>query len=105
MQAAHDWYLSEAPADLVLLPILAQDSSGDTPEADDAGRVDSRLAITVPVMADHQGEWLRTWGAANGTSAHSYALLDADGRLLWHRDDGGSTSVDEIRAVIASELD
>lgn len=105
VQAAHDWYLAEAPADLLLMPILAQDSSGDIPDADDVARADARLGISVPVMGDHQGEWLLTWGASNGASAHSYALLDADGRLLWRRYDGGSTSVDEIRAVIASELE
>ena len=90
---------------MAMLPILVQDSTGDTAQADDAARVEERLEISVTVLADHEGEWLSTWGAANGTSAHSYALVDADGRLLWRRADGGSTSVAEIEAVIESELD
>ena len=87
------------------LPILAQDSTGETAQADDAARVEERLGISVPMLADFEGEWLSTWGASNGTSAHSYALMDSDGRLLWKRSDGGSTSIEEIEAVIASELD
>lgn len=87
-----------------MLPILVQDSTGDTAQADDAARLEERLDISVAVMADHEGVWLSTWGAANGTSAHSYALLGEDGRLLWRRSDGGSTSVAEIEAVIESEL-
>jgi len=90
---------------MVFMPILVQDSTGATAQAEAAARVDDRLDLSVPILADHEGVWLSTWGAANGTSAHSYALLDATGRLLWRRHDGGSSSVDEMQAVVASELD
>ena len=51
-------------------------------------------------VADVDGEWLEKWGGADGTSQHSYWVLDADGAVTWRAIDGSSASVDAIADAI-----
>jgi glycerophosphoryl diester phosphodiesterase len=59
------------------------------------------FGLTWHVVADTTGSWMEKWGGADGTSQHSYTVLDEDGRVTWMRNDGSS----ESGAVIAEAID
>ena len=105
MRGLHDWYIEDAPSDVVVLNILTQDSGGAEAQVDDASRYRDRYDLTWTLLADAQGTWMAEWGALGGASQHSYAIVDPDGVILWRKADGGSTSVLEIETVLEENSD
>jgi len=85
-----------------VLNVLTQDNTGLPAEPDDAARFRDRYGLTWPVLGDPDGTWMAEWGAHDGTSQHSYALVDGDGVITWRVADGRATSVDEVSAAVAS---
>ena len=72
-----------------------------TAQAADAGTWQDDVAPGIVVLADDQADWLRDWGGADGTSQHSFTVIDTSGKVSWRQDDGSSASVD----TIVEELD
>jgi hypothetical protein len=63
------------------------------------------MGLTWTVLGDQDGAWVAAWGSSDDAlPQHSYTLLDASGRLLWRRADGSKTGVDEVDALMESEL-
>jgi hypothetical protein len=80
------------------------DREGNTADEATADRWETELDLDFGsgwhTVADVDGEWLEKWGGNDGTSQHSYWVLDADGVLAWRAIDGSSENVDVIVAAI-----
>lgn len=66
------------------------------------------LGITVPMLVDN-GTVTRLYGAdefalANGEPSHTFALVDADGNLVWFKDYGAPDNPDRTMYVEVDEL-
>jgi peroxiredoxin len=66
------------------------------------------LGITVPMLVDN-GTVTRLYGAdefalANGEPSHTFALVDADGNLVWFKDYGAPDNPDRTMYVAVDEL-
>ena len=85
----------------MVINVLTESVSDVSAQAADAGIWQDDVAPGIVVLADDQAEWLRDWGGADGTSQHSFTVIDASGKVTWRLDDGSSTSVD----TIGEELD
>ncbi len=82
--------------------MLTQDRSGAPAEVDDANRFRNEHDLSWFVLGDPEGSWLAEWGSNDGTSQHSYALVEASGVISWRVADGRATSVGEVEAAVAS---
>jgi hypothetical protein len=85
----------------VVINVLTETVAGMSAQAADAGIWQDDVASSIVVLADDQSDWLLDWGGADGTSQHSFTVIDASGKVTWRLDDGSSTSVD----TIVEELD
>lgn len=86
----------------MIFNVLTQDRSGAPADADDANRFRSDYDLSWHVLGDPEGAWMAEWGAHDGTSQHSYALVEANGVISWRVADGRATSVSEVEAAVAS---
>lgn len=89
----------------MVLNVLTQDRSGQPAQTDDADRYRTTYGLSWVVLGDHEGTWLAEWGALDGTSQHSYALVEANGVISWRVADGRSTSAGEVEAAVESEVE
>ncbi len=100
VQGLHDEYYTSAPDDVEVLTVLTQDAQANDADAADAADFVGFTGVTFPVLGDADGEWLATWGGADGTSQHSYTILNTNGTIAWRQDDGTSSSVAMLSAMM-----
>jgi len=66
------------------------------------------LGITIPMLVDN-GSVTKLYGAdkfalANGEPSHTFALVDADGNLVWFKDYGAPDNPNRTMYVDVNEL-
>ena len=76
--------------------MVAVDINGYPGTSETAGIWEDELGLTWITVGDPDGEWLEKWGGADGTSQHSYTVLDADGAVTWKQHDGANGNINEI---------
>jgi len=84
-----------------LISIATDPASQQAPEA-------QALGITVPMLVD-DGSVTKLYGAdefalANGEPSHTFALVDANGNLVWFKDYGAPNNPDRTMYVEVDEL-
>ncbi|MFT5685975.1 MAG: hypothetical protein ACI8RZ_006930 [Myxococcota bacterium] len=100
VKGLHSEYYTDAPDDVEIITVLTEDTQANPADADDCADFIDFTGVTFPVLGDAEGDWLSTWGAAGGTSQHSYTILNTDGTIAWRLDDGSSSSVSELSAMM-----
>lgn len=81
--------MSEADEDVVVLAVMI-----DVKTEQKAAQFADTYDLTVGVLADPDGDWLKVWGGNGGTDQHSYTVVDSEGRVSWHKE--GNTTADAI---------
>lgn len=76
---------------------MVQNTSGNLPDGQDLARYARQADLQGLVWGDYEGQWLADWGGADGTSQHSYTILNSNRTIVWQRLDGGSTTLREIK--------
>ncbi len=84
-----------------LISIATDPASQQAPEA-------QALGITVPMLVD-DGSVTKLFGAdefslANGEPSHTFALVDANGNLVWFKDYGAPDNPNRTMYVEVDEL-
>ena len=84
-----------------LISISTDPAEQQAPEA-------QALGITVPMLID-DGSVTRMYGAdefalANGEPSHTFALVDANGNMVWFKDYGSPDNPDRTMYVEVDEL-
>jgi len=100
VQGVNGWYTSSAPDDLIGITVVVEDRSGQPPDAETLANMASDYELELEVWGDIDRSWLETWGGYDGTSQHSYTLVDEDGIIVWRRDDGTGGNMSEIIAAV-----
>jgi peroxiredoxin len=82
----------------MVMNVLVQDNAGSAPDLDDAQAWRDGLELDLTVLADVDHAWTDAWTAADGgaTNPHSYTVVGADGRVVWHREDRPPVTVEEL---------
>ena len=84
-----------------LISIATDPANQQAPEA-------QALGITIPMLVD-DGSVTKLYGAdefalANGEPSHTFALVDANGNLVWFKDYGAPNNPDRTMYVEVDEL-
>jgi len=88
--------MTDADEDMVVYNVIALDINGYPGTSETAATWEDALGLTWITVGDPDGDWLEKWGGANGSSQHSYTVLDAEGAVTWKQHDGSSGNVNEI---------
>ena len=84
----------------MILPVLIETADGALPDGDGVAAFEERLGLdALHVLGDYDGTWIETWAAQN-TARHSYAVMDADRVIVWRKDDGNVSSVEELAEAV-----
>ena len=92
--------MTDADEDIVVYNVLAIDMYGYPGTAETVGMWEDELGLTWITVGDPDGEWIEEWGGADGTSTHSYTVLNAEGAVTWAQHDGSSGNLEQIIAEI-----
>ena len=81
---------------MVVINVVTHDFNHQIATEETAKSWQDALGLSWIVLADVDGEWMAKWGGDDGSSQHSYTVLDAEGRVSWKRHDGLSEDVSVI---------
>lgn len=97
MQGLNDWWVREADDDVVIINVIAE-GGRERPTVDEAKQWRSLYRILFTVVADTDGSWLEGWG--EGLNWRSHAVLDLDGRVVYHTNEDHVGTQLEIQGAI-----
>ena len=81
--------------------MLLETAARDLPDAEYLAEWIELVELdSVTVWADFDGSFAETWGA-DDNARHTYAVLDADGIIVWRQADGTAATLDELAAAVA----
>jgi hypothetical protein len=87
----------EAPNDVVVLNVMAE-GSRERPTVDEARQWRSLYQLLFTVVADVDGAWVEDWG--EGLNWRSHAVLDMDGKVVYHTNEDHVGILEEMKRVI-----
>lgn len=102
MQGLQDMYETYADQGFVVISVVVQDLSGDTPTPDDAALWQDELGLTFVVLADINGEFFPTWDPEGVLPVT--AVVDPEGVVLWRKAGGSDAELGEIEATVEGAL-
>lgn len=102
MQGLQEMYETYADQSFMVVNVLVQDLSGDTPAPADAALWQDELDLTFVVLADVDGEFFPVWDPEGVLPVT--AVVDPEGVVLWRSAGGSDAELAEIEETVVGAL-
>ncbi len=102
MQGLQDMYETYADQGFVVISVVVQDLSGDTPTTEDAALWQDELDLSFVVLADVDGEVFPVWDPEGVLPVTG--VVDAEGVVRWRKAGGSDAELEEIEATVVGAL-
>jgi len=93
-----DAWAQTSPDDVVSLTVVIEDNDRDPMTVDQAAVFQDGLDLSIPVLADVDGEWEDEWGGTR----HSYTVIDSDGTVVLHMTGSSGADLDALTEAALS---